>query len=184
MNRSKTSLAASLLGAAPTAALVAVGALTLSAPTHADAQGQDWKGYAGVNCVGQSHNTTLRRSGVSTPALSNTGTSTVHVFCPVVRDEWAGGDNRVSAVAMRVRNRNSLLPLTCEFSSHNINGVKIAKKTAVAPAGSGELTLQLGPMNAHNWGSYMLQCSLPGRDPVTGLQSYIINYRVDEKIAP
>jgi hypothetical protein len=164
----------------------ATGALALSGASigiaHADAAGQDWKGYSAVNCVGQSHNDPIRRSAVGQPGFANTGTSLITVFCPVVRDVSAGGDNRVSAVALRFNNRNKTVAGRCEFSSHDITGKKIDTKSAVAPAGSGETVLQLGPVNAHNWGSYVLSCQIPGRDASTNLQSYLINYRVDERL--
>ena len=147
---------------------------------HADAPGQDWKGYAGVNCMAQSNTDPIRRSAVNQTAFANTGTSTITVFCPVVRDEAEGGDNRVSAVAVRFRNRNSAVTGRCEFSSHDISGLKIDSKSAVAPFG--ETTLKLGPVNAHNFGSYVLSCQVPGRDAATNLQSYIVNYRVDEHV--
>ena len=139
---------------------------------------QDWKGYAGVNCMSQDNTAPIRRSAVLQTALANTGTSTITVFCPVVRDEPVGGDNKVAAVAVRVRNRNSTVTGSCEFSSHDITGTRIDSKSAPAPFG--ETTLQLGPVNAHNWGSYVLTCQLPGRDVASGLQSYIVNYRIEE----
>lgn len=158
-------------------ALALAGAASIG-PAHGYSATQDWKGYAGVNCMGQTHNAAVRRSAVNQAALANTGTSTITVFCPVVRDVAEGGNNRVSAVAVRFRNRNATVNGRCEFSSHNINGIKIDSKSAVAPFG--ETTLQLGPVDAHRWGSYVLTCQVPGRDPATNLQSYIVNYRVDE----
>lgn len=166
------------LGVAWNLALVAAAASV--SPAHADIAGQDWKGYAGVNCMSSDNTAAIRRSAVNQTALANAGTSTITVFCPVVRDESVGGDNRVAAVAVRFRNRNSTVSGRCEFSSHDQTGTKIATKSAVAPFG--ESTLQLGPLNAHNWGSYVLACQLPGRDAATGLQSYIVNYRVDETL--
>jgi len=160
-------------------ALALAGAASIG-PAHADASGQDWKGYAGVNCMGQNNNAAIRRSAINQTALANTGTSTITVFCPVVRDVSAGGDNRVSAVAVRFRNRNSAVNGRCEFSSHDINGTRIDSRSAVAPFG--ETVLQLGPVDAHNWGSYVLSCQVPGRDAATNLQSYIVNYRVDEAL--
>lgn len=159
---------------------VAFAAAALISPAHADVAGQDWKGYAGVNCLPQSNNDAIRRSAIGQPALANAGTSAISVFCPVVRDESAGGDNRVTAVAVRFRNRNSTVSGSCEFSSFDQSGTKIDSKSAAAPFG--ETTLQLGPLNAHNWGTYVLACQLPGRDPATNLQSYIVNYRVDEML--
>ena len=159
---------------------LALAGAALIGPAHADADNQDWKGYAGVNCMAQSNNDSIRRSAVNQAAFANTGTSTITVFCPVVRDVAEGGDNRVSAVAVRFRNRNSAMTGRCEFSSHDINGLKIDSKSAVAPFG--ETTLKLGPVNAHNWGSYVLSCQVPGRDAATNLQSYIVNYRVDEAL--
>lgn len=158
--------------------LAAAAAAASVSPAHADVAGMDWKGYTGVNCLPDSPNAPIRRSAVGQTALANTGTSTITVYCPVVRDESVGGDNRVAAVAVRFRNRNAAVAGRCEFSSHDQTGAKIASKAAVAPFG--ETTLQLGPVNAHNWGGYLLTCQLPGRDATTGLQSYIVNYRVDE----
>ena len=54
--------------------------------------------------------------------------------------------------------------------------------TRSAPAPFGDTFLQLGPVNANNWGSYVLSCELPGRNAADGLQSYIVNYRVDETL--
>lgn len=171
------------MNASPSLCLAAVAVLAAAAAVpaaRADVAGQDWKGYAGLNCLSQNDSGSVRRSSVSQPALANMGTSTMTVYCPVVRDEASGGPNRVSAVAVRIRNRHATLPARCEFSSHDQDGNKVGSKSAVAPFG--ETTLQLGPMNAHNWGTYVLTCQLPGTDPATGLASYIVNYRVDESL--
>ena len=162
-------------------ALALAGSASIGA--HADNAGQDWKGYAGVNCMGQNISDPIRRSAVNQIALANTGTSTITVFCPVVRDVSEGGEDRVTLVRVRLRNRNQTEAGSCEFSSRDINGHQVESKSAVAPPNSGETVLQLGPLNALTWGSYVLSCKLPGRDPKNG-QSYIINYRVDEKLAP
>jgi hypothetical protein len=167
------------IGASALCAVALAAAASIN-PAHAELGDADWKGYAGVNCMSQSNTDAIRRSAVNQTALANTGTGPTTVFCPVVRDEATGGDNRVVAVAVRFRNRNSTVSGSCEFSSFNQDGNKIDTKSAVAPFG--ETTLQLGPLNAHNWGSYVLACQLPGRDPATNLQSYIVNYRVDEKL--
>jgi hypothetical protein len=178
MNSSNRSCIKAAAGAVLNLAVLAT--VTSIGPAQADVAGQDWKGYAGVNCMSSDNTAAIRRSAVLQTALANTGTSTITVFCPVVRDESVGGTNRVAAVAVRFRNRNASVMGRCEFSSHDQSGTKIASKSAAAPFG--ETTLQLGPLNAHNWGSYVLSCQLPGRDPSTGLQSYIVNYRVDETL--
>jgi hypothetical protein len=178
MNSSNRSCIKAAAGAVLNLAVLAT--VTSIGPAQADVAGQDWKGYAGVNCMSSDNTAAIRRSAVLQTALANTGTSTITVFCPVVRDESVGGTNRVAAVAVRFRNRNASVTGRCEFSSHDQSGTKIASKSAAAPFG--ETTLQLGPLNAHNWGSYVLSCQLPGRDPSTGLQSYIVNYRVDETL--
>jgi hypothetical protein len=154
------------------AALLGTGALT------AHAAG-DWKGYAGVNCLSQDDAAAVRRSAVNQTALPNTGTGTVTVFCPIVRDVEAEGQGRVIAVAVRFRNRNPGVTGSCEFSTHDQSGYKSDTQTLAAPFG--ETTLSFGPLDAPAWGSYVLTCQLPGRDPASGLQSYIVNYRVDEK---
>jgi hypothetical protein len=163
--------------AAKLACLVGVAAIGGGAAA-ADVAGRDWKGYAGVNCMTQEDVGLIRRSAENQIAFSNLGTSTLLVFCPVVRDDPGAGNPRVAGVAVRFRNRNAAVTGRCEFSSHDQNGLKIDTKSAVAPFG--ETTLQLGPLNGASWGSYVLQCQLPGRDSVTGLPSYIVNYRVDE----
>ncbi|HSW23497.1 MAG TPA: hypothetical protein VLJ62_12065 [Burkholderiaceae bacterium] len=157
-------------------ALALAGAASIG-PAHAT----DWKGYAGVNCLAQTNNHAVRRSAVNHAALANTGTSMITVFCPVVRDVAEGGNNRVIAVRVLMRNRNSSVAGRCEFSSHNINGIKIDSRSAVVPPNSFD-PVDLGPVDAHNWGSYVLSCQLPGRDAATNLQSYIVNYRVDEAL--
>jgi len=148
---------------------------------YADAPGLDWKGYAGVNCLPQSNNSDIRRSAVGHPALANASASAISVFCPVVRDVAEGGPGRVRLVRLRVRNRG-ITPLTCIFTSWSIGGGFVASASAIAPAGSGFQTLTMGPVNATTWGSYTLICQVPGRHPATSLQSYIINYRVDEDL--
>lgn len=169
------------LGIVLSAAAAASAGLFSAAPAAAS----DWKGYAGVNCLSQNNTDAVRRSAVGQPALANSGTSTLTVYCPVVRDVEVGGDNRVKAVAVRVRNRHSTGNITCEFSSFNQDGVKIDTKTGVLPPDpvdhDVEDDIRLGPLNAHNWGSYVLLCQLPGRHATNNLQSYLINYRVDEE---
>jgi hypothetical protein len=163
MNRIHRLFAAALLGTAAVAA-------------HAAG---DWKGYAGVNCLSQDDAAPVRRSATNQTALSNTGTNTITVFCPIVRDVEAAGSGRVIAVAVRFRNRNPGVNGSCEFSSHDQSGYKVDTQTLVAPFG--ETTLSFAAQDAQAWGSYALSCQLPGRDPASGLQSYIVNYRVDEK---
>lgn len=145
---------------------------------------QDWKGYSAVNCVPANENsTTLRRSvSGSSVAISNTGTSSVSVFCPIVRDVAEGGPDRVNAVRIFVRDRNQTAAIRCDFSSHSQNGAMVdsASDTSV----NGFDTLAMDGINANNWGSYALICQIPGRDPVTNEQSYLINYRVDETASP
>lgn len=159
---------------------IAFGASVAATGANADAAGQDWKGYSAVGCLAQSDGANVRRSASGDSALANMGTSTVSVFCPVVRDVSAGGPNRVSAVAVRVRNRHATQALRCDFSARDINGATFAIRTASAPPGAGYMTLQLGPVNASNWGSYVLICQIPGRNPADNLVSYVVNYRVDE----
>lgn len=161
--------------------LAAALATCLLAPAWAEVPGQDWKGYTGLSCLSQNPSDNLRRSAVNHPAIANQGAGQTTVYCPVVRDESAGGPNRVAAVAVRVVNRHPTLALRCDFASHDQTGAKVDAKTASVP--QGEHTLQLGPVNAHNWGSYSLLCQLPGV-PAGGLPSYIVNYRVDETVAP
>jgi hypothetical protein len=167
------------LGVALNIAVLAAAA-SIAPAQAADVPGQDWTGYAGTNCQPHLPSDPIRRSAVNQIALANTGTSTITVYCPVVRNDPAGGANGVAAVAVRFRNRNATVAGRCEFVSYDQTGTRIAAKSAAAPFG--ETTLQLGPLNAHNWGAYVLICQIPGRDPASGLQSYIVNYRVDETL--
>lgn len=159
---------------------IALGASVAATGVHADAAGQDWKGYSAVGCLSTNDSANVRRSAGGDSAIANMGTSTISVFCPVVRDVSAGGPNRVSAVAVRVRNRHATLALRCDFSARDIDGKTFAVRTASAKPGAGYVTLQLGPVNASNWGSYVLICQIPGRNPADNLESYVVNYRVDE----
>jgi len=156
-------------------ALATMVALTAMAPA---AQASDWKGYNGVGCLPTSENSDIRRSAAGVPSIANDGTTATTVYCPVVRDVSEGGKDRVAVVAVRFRNRNASSNGTCLFKSYDINGKLVDSNTANAPYG--ETVLQLGPVNANNWGSYVLQCQIPGKDAKTGLSSYLINYRVDE----
>jgi hypothetical protein len=151
------------------------------APSYADSPGRDWKGYSAVGCLSSGDASSVHRSvtDVST-SFGNLGTSTMTVHCPVVRDEAEGGNNRVAAVRVYLRNRNSSADAKCEFSSRTITGEKFDSASGLVPRGSGYGTIDLGPVNASNWGSYTLTCQLPGRDPTSNLPSYIVNYRVDE----
>jgi hypothetical protein len=168
------------LNAAFAATLATMGILV---PTTASAA-TDWKGYSGLGCLSQNDSENVRRSAVNQPALANMGASTTTVYCPVVRDVAEGGPGKVAAVAVRVRNRHPTQLIRCEFGSHDQAGVKIDSQTGSAP--SGEHTIQLGPLDTHNWGHFSLLCQLPGESPENnlglpvGLPSYIINYRVEE----
>jgi hypothetical protein len=160
-------------------AATAIAASLSLGPVYADTPGRDWKGYAGVNCLPASPNHDIRRSAIGQIGFANHGTGTITVFCPVVRDVAEGGENRVAAVAVRMRNRSSV-DGRCEFSSRDINGMTHDTKSVVFPPG--EFVKTMGPINASNWGSYVLSCQLPGLHPTTKLPSYIVNYRVDEDL--
>lgn len=161
-------------------AAAAVAAAASTPAFAAEQPGHDWKGYAGVNCLPQSNLDPIRRSAVNQAALANTGTSPITVFCPIVRDEPEGGRARVHEVRVYFRNRHLSVRGSCEFSVHDIDGFKVATKTVDAPPNM-DSTLSFGSLDTTNWGSYVLQCLVPGRDPANNnLQSYIANYRVDE----
>lgn len=166
-------------------ALAAAIVMTLSTVVtgaHADAPGQDWKGYAGVSCLPSSENADIRR-GVSGsgPAFANMGARTTTAYCPIVRDVSEGGPNRLELVRVRVRDRHPQFNVRCQLRSHSINGT-VVDFDETSTVGTGIQTLSMGPLDANNWGSYTLICSLPGRgeQPDQHLPSYIINYRVDE----
>ncbi len=160
---------------ARTAIGIAVLAAASFQPAHA-APEPNWAGYAGVNCVPSSSNHSVRRSVVGgQPIFGNQGSSTITVFCPVTRHVSEGGTNRVQLVRVRLRNR-AAVSTRCEFRSHDISGNTVDVKSALFP--TGETVQSMGPLNASNWGSYSLNCQLPGL--VGGLPSYIVNYRVDE----
>jgi hypothetical protein len=164
-----------VIGAAATAAGMGFG------PAHADEPGQDWKGYAGVNCLSSNDSANVRRSAVNQIGFANHGTSTITVFCPVVRDVSEASDLRVTRIRVHFRNRNSKVDGRCEFSSRDSLGMNVDSKSVAAPFGEHTLTIE-GPIKAETWGSYVLSCQLPGVDAETGLPSYIVNYRIDEKL--
>jgi hypothetical protein len=171
-----TSIRSLMLGTATVAALSFNTA-------NADWPGQDWKGYSAVNCVPANENSTVsisRSVSGSSVAISNTGTTPVSVFCPIVRDVSEGGTDRVNAVRILVSDRNSTAAIRCSFSSHGQNGVMVDSASDTSVGGLD--TLKMDGINANNWGSYALICQIPGRDPKTNLQSYLINYRVDETL--
>jgi hypothetical protein len=164
-----------IFGAAVAAAAASFG------PAYADVAGQDWKGYAAVNCLASSDGANIRRTSSGQSGFANQGSSTITVFCPVVRDVSEAGDDRVTRVRVHFRNRNAKVDGRCEFSSRDSSGMTVDTKSVVAPFGENELTIE-GPIVATAWGSYVLSCQLPGLDADSGLPSYLVNYRVDEKL--
>jgi hypothetical protein len=160
------------------AAAIVMALSTVVTGAHAD----DWKGYAGVSCLPSSENADIRRSvsGLR-PAFANMGARTTAALCPIVRDVSEGGPNRLELVRVRVRDRHPQFNVRCVLRSHSIDGA-VVDLDEDSTVGTGIQTLSMGPLDANNWGSYTLICSLPGRgeQPNQHLSSYIINYRVDE----
>ena len=173
--RTAPRIARACLGLATLASAVAFG------PARADVDGQDWKGYPAVNCLSSSDNANILRSAKGQVGFGNQGPGTITVFCPVVRDVSEAGENRVTRVRVHFRNRNAKVDGRCEFSSRDSAGGTVDTKAVVAPFGEHELTIE-GPIAASAWGSYVLSCQLPGLDGDSGLPSYIVSYRVDEKL--
>ncbi|MEQ1559574.1 MAG: hypothetical protein ABL933_11635 [Methyloglobulus sp.] len=136
-----------------------------------------------MNCVPTNENSAVslsRSVSGSSVAISNTGITPVSVFCPIVRDVSEGGTDRVKAVRILVNDRNPTAAIRCNFSSHDQNGVMVDSASDASVGGVETLTMD--GINASTWGSYALICQIPGRNPVTNLQSYLINYRVDETL--
>jgi hypothetical protein len=153
-------------------------AAIMAAASVGSAHAADWKGYAGVNCMSSDNTAEIRRSAAGQPAFANMGDTTFTAFCPVVRDDSVGGRSAATA-AVRYRNRNSEVAVSCQFKSFDINGTLVDSASVAVPFG--ETTLSLGPVSAQNAGTYVLVCQLPGRDSSTHLPSYIIDYRVLEQ---
>jgi len=137
----------------------------------------DWKGYNGAYCK-SANNSVDVRSSVS--GISNWHTAATTVYCPVVRDIAEGGPNRVSA-AVRLFNNNQRTGGSCTLISRNINNrttVDFDRETW--PAGYQDHTIRLGPVDANNWGSYMVYCTLPAREGAR--KSFIRSVSVDEQL--
>ncbi|MDX1811123.1 MAG: hypothetical protein R3240_04195, partial [Gammaproteobacteria bacterium] len=127
--------------------------LVLSTPTMAN----DWKGYAGSSCVPISDNADFTRT-LGGAYRVNSGASFVQ--CPIVRDFAAGKVGRVLRARVRLTDRNSTDSGYCTFRSRNINGGTFDSQT-VRWTGTGDKTITFGPIDASNWGSYMIRCRLP-----------------------
>jgi hypothetical protein len=143
---------------------------------EADGAG-DWKGYPGSNCLAHSGANDVRR--LTSGTISNWQNSRTTVHCPVVRDVAAGGNNRVWNVVVRGFNNHSTQGGNCRLIVRTLSGSVFAWQQASWPSGYGEFQLNLGPLNASNWGNYHLYCSLP---PAEGARKTAIrNYAVDER---
>lgn len=137
----------------------------------------DWKGYAGTVCHARSGSIDVRRSGDG--RLANFQNTPSTVYCPVVRDVAEGGNNRVMQARVRLFNNNSNVGGFCRLVSRNISGGTFAFDHFAWTPGIKNVTATLGPLNASNWGSYMIYCSIPGVDGAR--KSFIRSVSLDER---
>jgi len=153
--------------------------MTISALASGGAQADgagDWKGYPGSNCMASSGANDVRR--LTSGTLSNWQNKATIVHCPVVRDIASGGKKRVWNVAVRLFDNHPTQDGYCRLVVRTLQGNVHAWDHA-AWTGTGKKTLNLGPLDASNWGNYAIYCKLP---PAKGARkSFIRNYAVDEK---
>lgn len=136
----------------------------------------DWKGYAGAYCQAHSGANDVRRIG--TGVIANFQATPTTIYCPVVRDVAAGGNNRVKLARVRLFNNNSTVGGYCRLVSRTISGGTFAFDHFSWTPGIKNVTATLGPLNASNWGSYSIYCRLPG---VQGARkSFIRSVSLDE----
>jgi len=160
------------------AALIA--GLSLSGVSQADLNEtvNDWKSYTGAFCQGRSSSTDVRRGGSGT--LANWQAQPTTVYCPVVRDIAKGGNNRIKLVRINLFNNHATQGGYCRLVSLNQQGSIIAWDQYNWSPGIKTVVAELGPLNAHNWGSYNIYCRLPGTYANGARKSFIRNVRVDE----
>jgi hypothetical protein len=154
---------------ASTLALLAISTVSSTASA-------DWKGYAGAFCHGPNNNVDVRRSSTG---IANWGTGSTTVYCPIVRDVAAGGNNRLQQVAISLFNNNSTSGGCCTLISRTQSRSGIVDSDQQCwSAGFAHRTVRLGPVDANNWGNYLVYCRLPARQGAR--KSIIYNVRADE----
>lgn len=156
------------------AAIVVLATPLLMATAHAE-----WKGYPGSSCYPANDSADVYRS-VTGGGISNSGSSSINVFCPVVRDISAGGVDRVQQARVTFSDRNEFENFTCTLRSRTQEGGLVDSKSVTRATSP----IRIRNVDASNWGSYTLVCRIPGRSPWTNLQSYIISYALEEADGP
>ena len=156
------------------AAIAVIATPLLMATAHAE-----WKGYPGSSCYPANDSENVYRS-VTGGSISNPGSSSINVFCPVVRDISAGGVNRVQQARVTFSDRHEFENFTCTLRSRTQEGSLVDSKSVTRATSP----IRIRNVDASNWGSYTLVCRIPGRSPWTNLQSYIISYALEEADGP
>ncbi len=132
----------------------------------------DWKGYAGANCMqkGKVNNKLHREVG----GLINDSSTSAQVICPVVRDISAAGKPRVKAAHVVLKSYGKG---RCSFYSLNHDGSIFASQNKTFGIGN-PVEVKFTKIAASSWGSYTIACSIPGVS--SRGHSSIRSYAVDE----
>ena len=148
----------------------------MSAPVFA---AEDGKAYPGSACQRQfdNINAPVARTGA---IIFNNHTSSVKVFCPVVKDVEAG---RIKRAEVMIDDNHGSANIRCELFSFKRDGtvqqvsVRDSSGTTVTP-----LALTFGAHGANPKGSYGLTCELPAGSGSGAISaSQIVGYTVVEE---
>ena len=158
--------------------LIVAGVFFLSNMSLADLNEttNDWKGYNGAFCKGANNLVDVR---VSSSGISNWENTSTLIYCPVDRDIAKGGANTVVA-AISLFNNNSQSGGYCTLLSRDRdNTYTIDSDQEFWPAGYGEHTVSLGPVDTNNWGNNIIYCRVPGAEG--SRKTVIRSVRIDEQ---
>ena len=148
-----------------------------SATTLAEVwNGDDWKGYAGLNCLPPNAQLDIRRSS---SGLSNWDDRTVTVYCPVVRDHATGSREGIRAARVRLFNNNGQQGGSCTLISRGREGEIIDSEVQTWPAGYEYHDVNFGALDTSNWGYIQIYCRLPAAEGAR--KSFIQSYAVHEE---
>jgi len=132
----------------------------------------DWKGYAGANCMPANEPGNYLRTSFG---YINEGSGSAMVICPVVRDVYRGGKNRVKRARITITSRGNGY---CRFHSRSRQGDAFDVQVINFGIGN-KIDLNFDNADADDWGSYLISCLIPGVSD-KGKKSYIHSYAVDE----
>lgn len=161
-----------------TLSMLAVATLLATQSVSADLAetNNDWKGYNGAFCKPSNSQLDVRST---LSGIANWEDRAVTIYCPIVRDKAEGGPDNVN-VSVRLFNNNGSRGGYCTLVSRNINNaVTVDFDRRSWPGGYSNRTIRLGPVDANNWGSYMVYCRLPAAEGAR--KSFIRSIAADER---